>query len=347
MCRIFFCFFLMLFSCKSGMNKSILHSSPTFGEDYNAKALGYLDSKLAQGEGGSLLYYQKAKFSLLESDTSEAILSIKKALEFESSTPLMFQFAAKVYSEANQFDNLINLGVANQSVKDPDFLLNVAEAAFISNQDSLGREFLALATSVGSRKPSVLSKEADLYLLLGDTTKAENLMSLALKGKYSLDVFLTLFDIYLAQGVGEKAKSILQKNRALLPENDEAVEFRKALLYELLGENKKAKDIFVELYRADTLNLSFLNHLAGNQYYLNQYDSALYYAEKVLIEDKRNFGALHTKARAKASKFYYSSAIQIYKRLVALDTANAIVQKELNQILKKRSLFRKQKNGIN
>ena len=339
--------FIVLFfsACKSGFNKSKIHNPPVLDESYDQKALRYLDKKIKSGSSNDLIFYQKAKFSLLQGDTSQALASVANALDVnpETKSTSFLRLASNLYKSTGKYEDLFRLGTQNLESKDPEFLLNIAATAFLLDKDSLGREFLDKATSVKHSQVGLQAKEAELYLLLGDTSKAELLLRNSLQKENSMKVFLNLFDIYYAKGELKKANILMQQKESDLEKGNKDYLYRKAILKEDLGGNKEAKNLFLDLYRKDSVNLSLENHLAVNYYYLQNYDSALFYLNKVLKEEKQNYQALHTLARVKGAKFFYTSAINLYQKLMTLDSTNSEVKKEYKAIIKKRKLYRRGK----
>lgn len=297
---------------------------PDFEEaSYYEYALTAVDEVLNRDPGNAEAMGQRAELLLRQGQTNQALVSIRKAIEGDpnevryrltyAQALLLKGKNRDAFREAHRAVSLGGPSVALYEV--------LAEASLNSNyyEDAIHYSDSALAWSPHNAQNHLRKGKAAART--GNATLAEPSLLKALSlGASRTEVYSILISLYMDIEAYPRAQLYMKKMLSEGPV-DNQVRFQQARILRMTGLVDSSRLILNHLRSDSTLNPTLVNQELMELYYqTHRYDSALYYAQRVLLRQPEDKAVMLTAARSYDRNREYQPAIRQYEAIVRLDS---------------------------
>ncbi|MEQ9441845.1 MAG: tetratricopeptide repeat protein [Cyclobacteriaceae bacterium] len=307
---------------------------PEFDEAYYTYALASVDEIIQDDPDNAEAHYRRAELLLEQNKTNNALASIRKAIEIDSNVPLYHLSSAKALLQKGQNREAVRAAKVAQTKGAP--LMEVydilAEASMNSNyyEDALHYSDSALAYSPKNHRNYFRKGKAQV--MLEDTLAAEqNLLKSLELGADAVEVYGVLVDFHMHNGNYERAKDFMDQMLTQSgTKTDSRMLLQQAKILLRTGYEDSARAVLYRLKQAPAVNTTeVFRELQELHYQDRYYDSALFYAEKILARQTSDKQAMIMVARIQDRRHNYSQAIRQYESILELDS---LQQQGIHQI---------------
>lgn len=334
--QITFCYLAFaIVSCVPRSNHPFLEEDQTNPQEI----LEYLNDVIKADPDNKNALYQKAQILADQENWESALKTINKALKIDFTNNDYFFLKGEIMAA---------LGNNQESVKS----FKQAEALGNNSHELyklLSRSYLALNQPDESRKvvnrllqldngdeAHILAGET--LLALNDTIEALNQFNIALDINASNEkALIGMKAIFYGRAELNRVEEILDK-LVLLDENRSDFKLDKANLLAARGALDTAKSIVKEVYQSDSTDQVVIQ-LADLEYQLANYDSVLFYIDK--LEQKNDINVLLLNARVLDKKRDYTQSLAVYQSILLKDSTNNIARNELATLRGKMSYLQR------
>lgn len=248
--------------------------------DYYLQALDPFYSRTADGLNTAILLFKKA----VEHDPEFALAYANLAISYHF---------LDLYQTEKQYTELINNYADKALLYDsrlPESLIAKALYYKLIKEYRLALPHLEKALEYNPNNNAVIQMLSDLYAsYLPNTAKY---LEYALMGvQLDLDandsvgksyLHLNLSSAFFQNGFVEEAIEQVDKSLSLFPDNYYSPYARISMLYARDRDMEQTKGQFLHLWKQDTTRLEILQEVARYYYFMEAYDSAYYYYEKLV-----------------------------------------------------------------
>lgn len=234
---------------------------------------------------------------------------------------------------------LYNSMAETYGAKSADFYKKRAKIHAAMEKYGLAIDYINKAVMINGSDPDVYLSKGDIYLSLKDSASALSYREQAFAQDSSrLDIAKDL--AYLFAGASKEARSH-ELASWLIGQDYEVNDMvdLKATLYRKSGQHALANLLLKTLLDSGytTAGHALVKHFRQ----INQHDSIIYYATKVLQQDTINLSAMGAKAYSFDAKGYFSSALIYYNQMLNIDSLNEEALEGIRKVNGKIAYLRK------
>lgn len=335
-------FFLILISviilaCESDYSKYKIQQEPVLDMEYFQSSLETIESSERNDPDNPEILYKKALLLHKLNKPDKAVSAIRKAIDLDKAKPEYYLLATQIYININDHNQALLAAkeAEKAGVNNVWLFSTLATISTEQGDSSLAFEYINKAIDADPANPASYFRKGNLFLSFKDTVAALESYNRSLKmdsNNYELLTILT--DISLAQGQNINAKHLLTKKLSLF-ELDSKTRLQKGLFFMRTGLLDSALVEFKNIIKLDSGNYMAYYHSSRISFQKGQYDSAQFYAQRTIDLNPASKDAMLTLARVKDKKRQYYNSIQLYDKLIQMDTTFLIAQKERAIIQKK------------
>lgn len=322
----------LFFSCSESVKHKI-PESPSYDQEYFEYALASIDKAIREEPENASAYYRKAEILLEQNKANNALSSIRKAVELNGNTPAYHLISARAllikgqYREAfRESKKALEKGGASLELYEV-----LAEASLQSNHFSEALKYSdsALYLAPGNyrnyfRKGVALAAEKDTAAAEASLLKSIDI------GAPPSEVYGELTLLYMNSGNFARARKYMEKSLAVQQEADDKTLLLQAKIYRQTGNPDSAYSILYHIVNSGNVNKTEVYQELKEWYFQNRiYDSAVFYAERILALEPNNKEPMLTRARIYDRRRSYQKAIKEYEKIVSLDSMQ---QEEIHKI---------------
>ncbi len=305
---------------------------PQFDEDtYYAYALTAVDELLDRDPDNAEALGQRAELLLRQGRTNQALDGIRQAIDFDADEPRYRLTYARALLLKGKNRDAFREAQRAVSRSGPSVALyeTLAEASLRSNyyEDAIHYSDSAIAWSPHNPQNYLRKGQAAARIRNAAVAEPALLKGLSL-GADRTDVYSTLISMYVETEEYSSARRYLRKMLSEGPV-DNQVRLQQARILRMTDRSDSARVILNRLRSDRTLNRTLVNQeLMELHYQDRRYDSALYYARRVLMQQPEDKAVMLIAARSHDRNQEYQPAIRQYEAIVRLDS---LQQADLHQ----------------
>ena len=307
-------------------------SLPDLDEDaYYSYALTAVDEVLERDPDNAEALGQRAGLLLRQGQTTQALAHARQATSIDPDEPRYRLLSAQALLRQGKNRDAFREAQRAIARSGPSVALYeiLAEASLRSNyyQDAILYSDSAIAWSPHNAQNYLRKGQAAART--GDAAVAEPTLLKGLSlGADRTEVYSTLISLYMDTEKYARARMYMKKMLAEGPV-DNQVRLQQARILRLTGRSDSSRVILNRLRSDSTLNRTLVNQeLMELHYQDRRYDSALYYARRVLVRQPEDKAVMITAARSYDRNREYQPAIRQYEAIVRLDS---LQQADLHQ----------------
>ncbi|MEM9390155.1 MAG: tetratricopeptide repeat protein [Bacteroidota bacterium] len=314
---------LVLFSCVPRSDHPFIEEDQTKPRE----VLEYLNDVLRVDPDNNNALYQKAQIQIEQKNWEAALVTIDKALKIDFTNNDYFFLRGKITAQLGKYDESVrSFNQAETLGNKSHELYKLLSRSYLSlDQPSASREVVnRLLKLDDGDEAHILAGET--LLALNDSAAAFAQFNTALKiSKTNEKALYGLKQIHLGRGEFAEAETILDQLMALVPSRTSFI-LEKVDLLKNRESIDTARILISGVFQRDSSD-QILTELAGLEYLSGNYDSTLFYLDK--LENKNNTSALLLNARALDKNKDYIKSRAIYESILLQDSTNNIAQSEL------------------
>lgn len=282
------------------------------------RQLNNVNKKLQTGKDDTELLYKKLFASQQLSWPEDVSKEIQTLMSREGLDYELYRYATDFYQNYRQYEALnavVDRWLSGRTAAIQDFKWKIVALNGLQ-RDLEAKEFLWSLLQQSDRRDDLLFA-AHEYLRLQDTTRAIYAFSrVAQNHPHEPALLESYIPILLSQGYAQKAKDLLVQQKAFI-EGFEAESVLAKTLYEL-GEVDEALGLM-----RNYDNPEALYQLADWYHRLNRWDSAVYYADRLILLDSSR-KAVFKKASIMEDRGWLNSALENFSVLISADPSDSI-----------------------
>ncbi|MEM6360364.1 MAG: tetratricopeptide repeat protein [Bacteroidota bacterium] len=317
---------LVLFNCVPRSDHPFLEEDQTNPQE----VLEYLNDVLRVDPDNNNALYQKAQIQIKQKDWEAALLTIDKALKIDFTNNDYFFLRGKITAQLGKYDESV------RSFNQAETLGNKSHELY----KLLSRSYLALDQPSESREVVnrllKLDDGDEAHILAGETLLALNDSAAAFSqfntainiNKTNEKALYGIKQIHLGRGELIKAETILDELMASDPSRASFI-LEKVDLLKNRESMDTAKMLIKIVFQRDSSD-QIITELARLEYLSGNYDSTLFYLEK--LKNKNNTSVLLLNARALDKNRDYVKSRAVYESILLQDSTNNIAQSELTAL---------------
>ncbi len=297
---------------------------PQFDEDtYYAYALTAVDEVLDRDPDNAEALGQRAELLLRQGKTNQALDGIRQAIDYDAEEPRYRLTYARALLLKGKNRDAFREAQRAVSRSGPSVALyeTLAEASLRSNyyEDAIHYSDSAIAWSPHNaqnylRKGQAAARTRNAAVAEPTLLKARSL------GADRSEVYSALISMYVETEEYPRARRYMRKMLSEGPV-DNQVRLQQARILRMTGRSDSSRVILNRLRADSTLNRTLVNQeLMELHYQDRRYDSALYYARRVLRQQPEDKAVMLVAARSHDGNRAYQPAIRQYEAIVRLDS---------------------------
>jgi predicted Zn-dependent protease len=297
---------------------------PQFDEDvYYAYALTAVDEVLDRDPDNAEALGQRAELLLRQGKTNQALACIRQAIDFDANEPRYRLTYARVLLLKGKNRDAFREAQRAVSRSGPSVSLYeiLAEASLRSNyyEDAILYSDSAIAWSPYNAQNYLRKGQAAARIRNAAVAEPTLLKARAL-GADRTEVYSALISMYVETEEYPRARRYLKKMLSEGPV-DNQVRLQQARILRMTGRSDSSRVILNRLRADSTLNRTLVNQeLMELHYQDRRYDSAIYYAQRVLVQQPEDKAVMLVAARSHDSNRAYQPAIRQYEAILELDS---------------------------
>ncbi len=297
---------------------------PDFNEaSYYTYALASVEAVLEDDPENAEALYQRADLLLKQGEINNALSSVRRAIEIDGTDPNYRLLSAQALLQKGQNREAFREAKTALTKSGPSLQLYemLAQASLNSNYFDDALKYSDSALALAPHNYQNYYRKGKAAAMMEDTLVAEkNLLESLRLGAEGADVYGTLVNMYMANDSYRQARRYMEK---MLNEgaNDQRVRFQQAKILRMTGMEDSAQAILYRLRADSTVDRTPVYQELTELYYQQRfYDSALHYAEQVIVRQPEEKAVMLTAARIHDRRRRYPQAIRQYEAIVKLDS---------------------------
>ncbi|MGB3777667.1 MAG: tetratricopeptide repeat protein [Tunicatimonas sp.] len=309
--------------CSSGPGQPI-PDLPAFDEDtYYSYALTAVDEVLDRDPDNAEALGQRAELLLRQGQTNQALDCIRQAIDYDAEEPRYRLTYARALLLKGKNRDAFREAQRAVSRSGPSVALyeTLAEASLRSNyyEDAIHYSDSAIAWSPHNAQNYLRKGQAAARTRNAAVAEPTLLKGLSL-GADRTEVYSALISMYVETEEYPRARRYMRKMLSEGPV-DNQVRLQQARILRMTGRSDSSRVILNRLRADSTLNRTLVNQeLMELHYQDRRYDSALYYARRVLEQQPEDKAVMLVAARSHDGNRAYQPAIRQYEAIVRLDS---------------------------
>ncbi len=297
---------------------------PAFDEDtYYSYALTAVDEVLDRDPDNAEALGQRAELLLRQGKTNQALDCIRQAIDYDAEEPRYRLTYARALLLKGKNRDAFREAQRAVSRSGPSVALyeTLAEASLRSNyyEDAIHYSDSAIAWSPHNAQNYLRKGQAAARTRNAAVAEPTLLKGLSL-GADRTEVYSALISMYVETEEYPRARRYMRKMLSEGPV-DNQVRLQQARILRMTGRSDSSRVILNRLRADSTLNRTLVNQeLMELHYQDRRYDSALYYARRVLEQQPEDKAVMLVAARSHDGNRAYQPAIRQYEAIVRLDS---------------------------
>ena len=329
-------------ACTPDYSGDRLVDEPTGTEDTQT-LLSYLNNKERANSDNPSFYYHRANVRLQRGMITEAVEDIDKAIGLNGEQARYYELKSRLMMERGSYTRALSSALKAQELGSRGPQTYIAMANAWASLENNTKALEALETAI-----ALLPLDVDLYYLksgilrnIGEKEESRKMLlkALAIDPGYS-PALVDLTEMALEEDnldlVNELISS-LRKLDGLKPDAD----YLEAQLLVAGNDLDSASTILHELKNESTYRSRSMQMLGEIKLQRREYDSALYFARRLLELDSTYRAAYLINARSYDRKRFYQKSRENYQILLDMDSTDQLVQDELAKLDRKVAYLRK------
>lgn len=342
---LFLWIIIVLSACGRHYSSDKIPEAPEINKEFYNAALTYLNNSIEDYPLNADNYYKKAQVLIAFENYSSALLEAEKAATLKENDPDYLYLLAQLYAISNKTHLAIEaaLSAVQHGASKPMLNGFLAERYLESDSLETAFDYIDQAIAESPQNKAYYYTKGKIYLALEDTTNAEkNILHSIEASMPNKEAYIALSNIYRAKGNYVEAGNYIDKSLKITPEDNE-LQYNKSLILNKMNFPDIAKNILMGIVERDsTYGQAYLEL---GQYYFDKrnYDSANWYAEKVITLQPQNVDPMLIQARILDRRGRYYDAVQKYEAILSVDAANTAAIGELRRLRGKIVYLQKQR----
>ena len=321
---IFLLFGTLLWTACSSEPGPPIPDLPRFDEDtYYAYALTAVDEVLDRDPDNAEALGQRAELLLRQGKTNQALDCIRQAIDYDADEPrYRLTYARALLLKGKNRDAFREAQRAvSRSGPSVSLYETLAEASLRSNyyEDAMLYSDSAIAWSPHNAQNYLRKGQAAARIRKAAVAEPTLLKARSL-GADRTEVYSALISMYVETEEYPRARRYLRKMLSEGPV-DNQVRLQQARILRMTGRSDSSRVILNRLRADSTLNRTLVNQeLMELHYQDRRYDSAIYYAHRVLTQQPEDKAVMLVAARSHDGNRAYQPAIRQYEAILELDS---------------------------
>lgn len=322
---------LLVVACSS-QPEQLIPELPAFDEDnYYTYALTAVDEVIARDPDNAEALGQRAELLLRQGQTNRALDCIRQAISHNGEEPrYRLTYARALLRQGKNRDAFREARRAiNRSGPSVALYETLAEASLSSNyyDDAVRYSDSAIAWSPHNAQNYLRKGQAAARLRNAAVAESTLLHARSL-GADRTEVYSTLITMYVETEQYSRARRYMRKMLSEGPV-DNQVRLQQARILRMTDRADSARVILNQLRHDRTLNRTLVDQELMEVHYQDRgYDSALYYARRVMEQQPEDKSVMLMAARSHDRNRDYQPAIRQYEAIIRLDS---LQQADLHQ----------------
>ncbi len=331
---------LLIVGCSSPYSRHEIPQPPSDSRAANEQYLLQIESLLEEQQTSDL-WISKARIESKLGKGNQMLRSLQKATQLSPNSLAVGKQYLAALQESKRLRNAINEAERLYKLAPRDAFLSEQLALLYFENANYEKAFNFAQDNIrnGSNTPENLLVVANVGLQRGDSTGALSYLKSAMDSQPSEEGLLLLATISESKGNEFDADRYIDETLRINPMSAPALSMKgKKLLAAGLADSA-----FQYFWKSDQLAFNEVNVLAlGNYYYGRRlYDSANFFADKLLNADRKNLEAKLIQARVADKRRNYSQSIATYEDILAQDSTFQIAIDELDFLRRKVAYLRR------
>ncbi len=217
-----------------------------------------------------------------------------------------------------------------------------AEALIAAGDFKAASEYVDEALLLQPAEPLLYLMKGKILLSMRDTTAAIQQIKQSVSISENDEAFQLLYQVYSEKEMLDSALFFVNRQIDLQPDNQQLI-LRKGILLREKKDYSAALQVFRSLIPENRNSTNLLHEIAFTHFRSGNFDSAIYFDQKVLEIKPESTDALLLLARSSEKRYRLSQAAEYYQQILALDSANQSVRTDLMRVYDRIRAFRKAK----
>ncbi|MEM7551294.1 MAG: tetratricopeptide repeat protein [Bacteroidota bacterium] len=334
-------------SCESSFSKDPFPEvNPSRNFDLE-KSLKLVDKAIRNDPENAENYFKKSNLLFRVGRYGNAKENLQKALNVDPLNPSYLLFNAEILLEEGKISSArYEASKLLRSTADNEGALKIMSSTYAADgNDSLALMFLDKALEINPSNPSLYLQKAELHRRLNEYAESgENY-----KKSISIDANLQAFEgwssLLIEQSLYDSAASIIGDAVENYPSSLK-LKYNFSDLLSQSGRSDSAIAYLKLLTNTYPLELGVYDRISNSYLLKYFYDSANHYAKKALEIDSLHKPALLTQARISNNKDLVYNSLEIYNKILQIDSAYVPAKREKESLLRKIAYLQKLKKEM-